>query len=123
MNTETEPDNCRSYEGYYGLGGIINQDAYLSAMERAGDQATLPDESLVIQAKNIARVSGIHFTKDELREVIALYGVLRNDLDPGAEFHHGQMSDERLVAEALRMLNHPGQLKKLMGTYHRQSMH
>ena len=122
MNTETERVNSRSYEEYHKLGGIINEGVYRSAMERAGDPATLPDETLVIQAKNIARVSGMHFTKDELREVIALYGVLRNDLDPGAEFHHGQMSDERLVAEALRMLNHPGQLKKLMGTYPHQSM-
>lgn len=112
----------RSYDQYHKLGGIINQDSYQSAMDRADQQATSPEKTLVGQAKNIVMVSEIYLTKDEFSEVIALYAILRTDLDPEEQYHHGQMSDEQLMAEVPRMLNYPDQLRKIIKTYHHHPM-
>lgn len=133
-----------SYQQYQSLGGIINEGAYRSAMDRAKQVGLSPEEpvvnqgdntadleaadlakkkaqleeSLRSQAKRIARFSKVFLPKEEFRDVVILYGILRTDVIPGEPYHHGQMSDERLFAEALRMLNYPEELGRVIRTYH-----
>ena len=49
---------------------------------------------------------------------IILYGILRGDVRPeGVEYHHDEMSDQRLFAEALRMLGDAESLDKMIEAY------
>lgn len=91
-------------------------------MDRAEQTYLHPEKSLNSQAQRIVRFVGLTHPDGELRAITTLYCVLRTDVIPGAEYHHGQMSDERLFAEALRMLNYPDQLEKVIETYHNLSM-
>lgn len=106
-----------NYNNYLKLGGIINKAACLSALSRVDQKISA--EHFVDQVERIASVVGINLDnfRGHLDKITLLYGVLRSDLEPGALYHHGQMSDERLFAEALRMLNRPILLKKLMMAY------
>lgn len=106
-----------NYSNYLKLGGIINKAACLSSLSRVSQE--IPGEHFVEQAERIAKVVGIRLNnfKGHLDKITLLYGVLRSDLEPGALYHHGQMSDERLFAEALRMLNLPNLLRELKMAY------
>ncbi len=107
-----------SYQNYKSLGVIINEKDYLSALARAKDTATL-DVRLVRQSELIARVAGIGLRneKGSLDRRTILYGVLRSDKPEGVRYHHCQMSDQRLFAEALRMLGDVDSLDKLVSAY------
>lgn len=107
-----------SYQKYQGLGGIINEGDYRSALARAKDTIKL-DDRLVSQSELIARVAKIELnnTKDSLDQRTILYGVLRSDKPEGVKYHHCQMSDQRLFAEALRMLGDVDSLNKLVSAY------
>ena len=110
----TPKDSC--YRQYRELGGIINEQDYDSALLRAGNTTTL-DKTRAAQAENIARFAGIelHNTKDHLDPITVLYGILRADIRPEkVRHHHSQMSDQRLFAEALRMLGNIDALNKLI---------
>ncbi len=106
------------FSRYGDLGGRINEEDYLSAMERA-TSSRKQSESLRGQVKHTAKVAQI-----DLNDIVGgpenlyfLYGVLRDDVKPNVEHHHGQMSDERLVVEALRMLDNPDFLEKVIAAY------
>jgi hypothetical protein len=107
-----------NYQNYKGLGGIINEGDYQSALARAKNTTTL-DDRLVRQSELIARVAKIELnnTKDSLDQRTILYGVLRGDKPKGVKYHHCQMSDQRLFAEALRMLGDVDSLNKLVNAY------
>ncbi len=107
-----------NYQNYKGLGGIINEGDYQSALARAKNTTTLEDR-LVRQSELIARVAKIELnnTKDSLDRRTILYGVLRSDKPKGVKYHHCQMSDQRLFAEALRMLGDVDSLNKLVNTH------
>lgn len=106
-----------SYEHYVELGGIINEEDYRSALTRATNTFVL-EKPTISQAEGMARFSGVSLDNSKkLDEVTVLYGVLRSDLKPGAEYHHGQMSDQKLFAETLRMLDRPEDLNKVIKTY------
>lgn len=106
--------NSISYLGYQKRGGIINEVDYRNAMEKT-EQIINSNGTLVIrrehvvQANLIAQVAGITLENSEGHpdKVTTLYGVLRTDSNPGAKHHHRQMCDQRLFAEALRMLDYP----------------
>ena len=108
-----------SYHRYRKLGGIINEQDYKSALARA-ESATTFDKTLKAQAEGIAR-----FAKIELHNIggvidprIKLYAILREDVRPeGVERHHDEMSDQRLFAEALRMLGDVESLEKMIEIY------
>lgn len=111
---EMAPDH--TYERYKSLGGIINEQDYQSAMDRAGN-ATTVDKTLVAQAELMARVAGITLNNagEALDPRTVLYGTLRRDRNlQQAQHHHSQMSDQRLFAEALRMRGDEDALKKLI---------
>ena len=115
-----------NYPRYQELGGIINEKDYQSALARVKDTA-IPDkmprkqlEQLVKQSEFIAEYSGIklHNTKNDLDKRIILYIILRTDAKPTeVKYHHSQMGDQRLFAEALRMLEDTNSLQKLIETY------
>jgi hypothetical protein len=110
----------RGYGQYHALGGIINEKDYESALARAKQAATLENKQMIAQAESIASASGITLqnTKDALDPRTVLYGILRGDTKPeGVQYHHSQMSDQRLFAEALRMLGDADSLQKLISTY------
>jgi len=110
-------NNC--YERYKELGGIINEKDYESALTRAKNTTAL-DLLLIKQLEFIAEFAGIelHSTEDAVDRRAILYGILRTDSKPKeAKYHHSQMSDQRLFAEALRMLGDTDALHKLVSTH------
>lgn len=115
LEVEREATRDISYDRYRELGGIINEGDYTRALTRAV-QTTHLRETLVAQAELIARVAGfpLNNSNGHLDEITILYGVLRTDSKPGAEYHHGQMCDQRLFAEALRMMDRPDLLAKVI---------
>lgn len=104
-----------NYRRYRELGGIIDEANYRKALARVGHTTRLID-TLVVQARLIARVAGITLDNSGgyLNAATILYGVLRTDLNPGTQYHHSQMCDQRLFAEALRMLDCPDLLAKVI---------
>ncbi len=110
----------KSYQRYQELGGIINKKDYESALTRSKDTVSLK-ESLILQAENIAKFAEIelHNTENAIDKRIILYGILRSDVQPkNVQYHHQQMNDQRLFAEALRMLEDTDALDKLKNAYH-----
>lgn len=110
---EEAPRN--KYEQYRSLGGVINEEDYQSALDRIKGTVSL-DKNLISQAGGIARASDIelHNLGGQLDPRVILYGILRTDTNPNAEYHHSQMSDQKLFAEALRMLGDEDSLQKLI---------
>src|SRR3989338_4941881 len=108
-----------SYQQYQELGGIINENDYQNALDRAQNAVMLDNKTLIGQAESIARVSGItlHNADGVLDKRIILYGKLRTDTNPGVEYHHSQMCDQQLFAEALRTLGDADALKKIIEAY------
>lgn len=118
FNLTEEIPGQSSYERYLELGGIINEEDYRKAMGRM-EQTTTLEKCLISQAEHIAKTTGIRLQnfKGELDPTTILYGVLRTDQNPDVKNHHGQMSDRQLFAEALRMLDQPESLAKLIQAY------
>ena len=116
------PDNTKErqlYRQYLKRGGNINKEDWKSALERAKD-TTVIDQTLITNAKNIARIAGIELdtTKNTVDPKIILYGILRRDVRAeGVERHHDEMRDEHIFAEVLRMLGDIDSLKKLIEAY------
>lgn len=109
-----EKQSC-SYDEYKNLGGIINEKDYNSALARLKNTTSI-NETRKAQAKGIARFAGIELldeTKGVIDPRIILYGILRGDVRPeGVKYYHDDMSDQRLFAEALRMLGDVESLNK-----------
>ena len=109
----------KSYRQYWESGGIINEKDYESILTRARNTTTL-DETRIKQAEGIAKFAGIELnnTEDGIDQRIILYGILRSDIKPEeVKSHHSQMSDQRLFAEALRMLGDVESLDKMIKAY------
>lgn len=118
---ESEQENIKDdskdlYQQYQELGGIINEKDYQSALDRVQKMSELNNKSLIAQAELIANKSGIilHNSDGVLDPRIILYGILRIDINPGEKYHHSQMGDQQIFAEALRMLGDADSLKKLI---------
>ena len=108
-----------SYHRYRKLGGIINEQDYKSALARAESVATF-DKTRRTQAEGIARFAKIelHNVEGVIDPRIKLYVILRGDVRPeGVKHHHDEMSDQRLFAEALRMLGDAESLDKMIEAY------
>jgi len=116
MQSQTEEGEI--YSTYRELGGIINEKDYRNAIERAG-KATTFNKTLIQQAKNIAEYAGIILeNSDDVDPKVKLYAVLRADFKPeDVKDHHSQMSDQRLFAEAARMLEDVDSLNKMIIAY------
>ncbi|MEK7138684.1 MAG: hypothetical protein AAB799_00705 [Patescibacteria group bacterium] len=117
MVSEDAPEY--SYEHYKELGGIINEEDYASSLEKSRSLTSV-DKNYIRQAQNIAGVAGIELKiSDKEDPRIKLYSVLRSDIKPeNTKHHHGQMSDQRLFLEVLRMLEDAGSAEKMKTAYH-----
>ena len=113
-----EGSPMNNYEQYRNLGGIINEKDYQSAFDRIEGITSLEKKS-IDQAKLIARVAGIKLDSSDstLDPRVALYLILRIDIDLKAMYHHSQMSDQQLFAEVLRMLGDEDSLQKLINAH------
>jgi len=91
-----------AFSRYQELGGIINEKDCKNTWARA-EKATEFIESIIGQAKEIARYAGIILDNSGgVDPKVKLYAVLRADNKPeDVKHHHSQMSDQRLFAEAL----------------------
>lgn len=118
MRDPPKENNC--YQRYKELGGIINEKDYESALTRARNTVAL-HITLIKQSEHIAEFAGVelHNTKDVFNPRTIFYGVLRTDVksDPKIKYHHSQMCDQRLFAEALRMLGDADSLQKVIVAY------
>jgi len=114
MNKELSKNaqEANTYQRYVELGGIINENDYNSAFEKA-QKKTVFNAAGVKQAEEIARYAGIDLngTEGSPDKMIALYEVLRSDVN-------SDISDIRLFREALRMLGEVDALNKLKAKYH-----
>ena len=113
-----QTEECGVYDRYQKLGGIINEKDCTSALERAEKTAVF-SESLIRQAENIAKYAGIVLgDSGGVDPKVKLYAVLRADKKPkDVEYHHSQMSDQRLFAEAVRILEDIDSLNKMIAAY------
>ncbi|MBI2068837.1 MAG: hypothetical protein HYT67_01900 [Candidatus Yanofskybacteria bacterium] len=112
------------YRCYLELGGIINETDFRSAIGRMPDMCRIivfensgSIQSRVGQVREIAKYSGIELRGPEyiLDPRIVLYVILRGDTRPeGVKYHHGQMSDQRIFGEVLRMLGDVDSFDKLV---------
>lgn len=118
MQDAEKENNC--YERYRELGGIINEKDYENAIARAKNTA-VPDLDImrIKQSELIAKIAGIELrnAKDTMDQRTILYVILRADKPKGVKYHHCQMSDQRLFAEVLRMLEDIDSLNKLINAY------
>ncbi len=109
-----------SYGRYQKLGGIINKKDYESTLARVKNTVAL-NATLVKQLEHIAEFTGIelHNIKNTIDQRIILYVILRADIKSKeeAEYHHSDMSDQRLFAEVLRMLGDVDSLNKLINAH------
>ena len=101
----------------------MNEKEYESALarSRAVTAPGTPEKELGQEPGNMAKFAGIelHNTKDVLDERVVLYRILKTDAAPKRGFHQeSKMSDQRLFAEALRMLGDMDALKKLIAANH-----
>ena len=115
---ETPIEN-EGYKRYAELGGIINEKDYGNVVLRVANTITL-EHHLIGQAELIAKFAGIELcnTKDALDQRVVLYGILRNDSKPeGVAHHHSQMGDQRLFAEACRILGDVESLQKMIAAF------
>lgn len=119
---ETGEDLDDNYQTYIGLGGIINETDFKNSLEKLKNTTSM-DKARIAQSQVIANRSGIklHNSIDSLDPRTILYGILRSDTPPAnpkeAQYHHSQMSDQRIFAEVLRMLGDADSLQKLIETH------
>lgn len=111
-----------SLDRYRELGGIINKVDYYDALVRAR-LTTHVNRCYVAQAENMAHKAGfvLENVPGHLDPITILYGVLRGDRKPDAEYFHGQMGDQRLMVEVLRMLDCPDLIQQMKSAYFNMS--
>jgi len=104
---ETHPNEesvpvVRGYENYKASGGILSQAEYQSVLERAADSKNVPSVSTEAQATHMAQASEIVLSP----ETVTIYGILRHDEKPSPDTkgHYSALSDQKLLAEALRLV-------------------
>ena len=126
VEKEATPENLENnYQRYLELGGIINEKDYQNALDRMNNTRILDKKSPEIrnsiqQVVNMARYAKIELndSEDVHDPKILLYVILRLDIKPeDVEYHHSQMSDQRIFGEVLRMLGDADLLDKLIKAY------
>lgn len=133
-----------------GLGGIINEKDYNSALARLKEaeiKQEMPDKHHIEQVQIMVDFAGIKLIFGEhARRTVTLYSILRsdrppeevkpsndqtgdqrksvyhngvssNDAKPKVKRHHSEMTDQRILVEALRMLGDVESLDKMIKKY------
>ncbi|MDP2668495.1 MAG: hypothetical protein Q8P07_01525 [bacterium] len=116
------------YQEYQEAGGIINESDYKNTFERYSNLTQTQINEITemaqwkMQAMNMAKSAGLTMHKNN--KAIEFYGLLRGDTKPeDVQYHHGQMSDQSLFLEALRMSGDADSADKLIETYHKTGIH
>ncbi len=99
-----------SYAGYIAHGGRIDEENYTRVMETASKKSdeSYPEDSVHHQTQTVEAISGISL--DAIGDSAGIdprlvYRILRTDvMSSGQTYHHGQMHDQQLLVETLRML-------------------
>lgn len=116
------------YQKYQESGGIINEKDYNSALERwlnLSQNDRKLNKQKELQAKNMANRTGLDLSENPekielLDKAIKLYGILRGDTKPDdVQDHHGQMNEQMLFAETLRMSGDTDSLNKFIEANHK----
>jgi len=96
----------RRYEEYKDLGGMLSSEEYWDILKIAKDKKEVPSNSLSSGAANsMAQVAGIALSP----EIAIIYGIL-SDKRPDLAKKRDEMSDQELLAEALRIAGNKSSL-------------
>ncbi len=89
------------YKEYRKLGGALSQEEYENVLKRSADGKYAPSSSLWQGHANfMAEATGITLTP----EAVVIYGILRSENPDPIKEHFSEMSDQKLLAEALRIV-------------------
>ena len=100
---ESAAENGHEYKEYKALGGILDEMEYRNVLGRIDSSKNVPPNSPTsLQAESMANAAGIILSP----ETVALYGLLRHDVKPSPDTknHYSTLNDQKLLAEALRMV-------------------
>ncbi|MBI2023703.1 hypothetical protein HYT01_04050 [Candidatus Giovannonibacteria bacterium] len=118
---EEEKKEANTYERYREMGGIINEKEHQNVLNSSKKippfaKRSQKEKERILQVTEIANRSGIELNNPEggLDPRVEQYLALRDFDIPGGTNHHGQMPDQQLFAEALRISGDEDSLKKLM---------
>ena len=117
LKPEEEPEKksaeilpFRRYEEYKNLGGILSPKEYEDVLKLAKEGKEAPSNSLSSEAAtSMARVAGIALSP----ETITLYEILSEERSELAK-EREEMSDQKLLAEALRIVGNKSSLDKFI---------
>lgn len=114
VKEESVVEQENNFEVYEALGGVLRKTEYQDVLSRAAHGEEIPASSLSLKlAHSMARVAGITLSP----ETTTLYVMLRNEKpDQGSEDYH-RLSDQELLAEALRMSGDTSSLTTFIQKY------
>lgn len=102
----------KTYEGYKNLlGGTLSQEEYEDVLKSAAEGRTF-NLARTSQANFMAETSGITLSP----ETVTVYGILRDERPDPAKEYSG-MSDQKLLAEALRIVGDTDSLTTFIEKY------
>ncbi|GEM_PF-2510364 len=113
---ESATERARGYKEYKALGGILDEMEYQDILGRIDSVRNTPlNSSTPLQAKSMASAAGITLSP----ETIALYGVLRHyeEPNPDAKEHYSTLNDQKVLAEALRLVGDKDSLATFIETH------
>lgn len=95
----SEKEIGQGYDKYMALGGILSQKEYREVMKRAGDE-TISSSKWSAHANSMARAADIILSP----ETVTIYGILRDEKSDPKKKHYSELSDQKLLAEALLII-------------------
>jgi hypothetical protein len=88
-----------NYEQYKALGGTLSQEEYQDVLKRAEEGRNIYSRWSK-DANSMARAAEITLSP----ETVTLYGILRDEKPDPAKEHYSELNDQKLLAEALRIV-------------------
>lgn len=110
----TAGEKAQDYEKYKTLSGALRQEQYQDVLKRAAEGTEAPTTSQSSTNVNfMAQRAGIALSP----ETVTIYGILRNEKPDGISENYHEMSDQKLLAEALRMVGDTASLTTFIEKY------
>jgi len=100
------------YANYKTLGGILNQEDYQNVLMSIVENAPL-NPAWSRHAHLMAKTAGITLSP----ETVTIYGILRGEKPDPRKEHFSEMSDHKLLAEALRIVGNTDSLITFVAKY------
>lgn len=98
-----------NYEEYKALSGTLSQEEYWDVLKRAAEERNIFSKWSG-HANSMARAAEITLSP----ETVALYGILRDEKPDPIKEHFSELSDQKLLAEALRIVGDTKSLEALI---------